>query len=254
MGVEKMVTLNATWKKSFKKKFTIIFGLALMFFTLLSQACSLETKNENQQETEKAIQSEPIKHFNLTLPSDSELNAIGLKTDNELEAVVFGQRNRPNCGFETFERRYPYKPREKIQVDLDSTCGMSVYLAIVEKGATASFGKEVIDFDEHVMPIIEAACISCHNSKSTKTTDSLENYTDIFSRRYKIKNHMIKGTMPLPPQTMHPDDIAVIKQWVDGTEQPTEKPFAASNRVFLSDESFSTTITHIENLDLRLIE
>lgn len=234
------------------KRLPLVFFIALL--SLLGLACSSDNKKETKDGSDNVTISEPIKHFSVILPSIKSLQEIGLNNSPELEAVVIGQRNRPKCSFETFEKRYPYKEGQAVKVDLDSICGMSVYLAIVEKGAPISFGKETIDFETHVMPIIKANCISCHNSKSQQTTDSLETYSEIFPRRQSIKNHVIRGTMPLPPQTMHPEDIAVIKQWVDGSEKPAESAFVASKRVFLSDESFFETETIIENFDFKLIK
>ncbi len=250
-----MSNFTKTSRRDYHKKANrLTLGLFVTFLSLLGVGCSPDKKKENNQESANATPSAPIKHFSVILPPLKTLQELGIDTGSDLEAIVIGQRNRPKCSFETFEKRFPYKADQVVKVDLDSICSISVFLAVGEKGAPVSFGKENIDFEKHVMPIIKANCTSCHSSKSEKTTDSLETYGEIYPRRQSIKNHVIRGTMPLPPQTMHPSDIAMIKQWVDGNENPAERPFIASKRVFLTDESFFEAETILESFDFKLIE
>ncbi len=107
-------------------------------------------------------------------------------------------------------------------------CGL---FAISESTATAADAPKVTYVD-HVLPILRAKCLSCHNTDKKSGGLDLSNFTavkagggsgEIFdpgnsgaSILWKVINHEEEPKMPPNSDKLPADMLAIIKTWIDG--------------------------------------
>ena len=108
---------------------------------------------------------------------------------------------------------------------------MSTALIAADKKPAAT-KKVKITFDEHIKPIFRAKCFACHNTDKKQSGLDLTNYTGLMqggaagesieagdadgSYLYMLVSHESEPFMPPKSDKLPANQIALIKQWIDG--------------------------------------
>ena len=109
-----------------------------------------------------------------------------------------------------------------------------------------TFGEEEkVTFQDHVLPVLEANCLNCHNPDESKGGLDLSTYSatltggsggeialsqdPLGSRLFTLMAHKEEPFMPPKKPKMADKDLAVIQQWIDGGMLETMSSKAKKN-------------------------
>ncbi len=121
--------------------------------------------------------------------------------------------------------------------------------------ASMTPGKQeaVVSYSEHIRPIFEAKCFSCHNRDKRRSGLSLESVSDALeggssgevivpgkpdaSRLFRLINHQEEPKMPLSGDKLDPESIAKIRTWIK-----QGAPVDANSQILVVEEESTETM------------
>ena len=108
----------------------------------------------------------------------------------------------------------------------------TTFIAVVLSAAVASRGADKITYEDHILPMLQNACLKCHNPDKNKAGLDLTNYGATVaggsggevvvagdpsdSTLYLVLTHEEEPHMPDKGNKLTADQIALIKKWIEG--------------------------------------
>jgi hypothetical protein len=222
---------------------TLLPLITLSASLVLSTACGTAVEEQNLRKVPQgaldALPAQPVE-FSFSVPSRSSLGFDAALLKEKMTGYAWrieGQGER--CMDTKVHESYgPYEDARTYAMQLSATCNYLVKIMVGELAPTPALKlTTTINYDEHINPVIQKECVSCHPDYS--------DFAAIQKNASSIVAHVENETMP-PNAPLDGSTIALFLAWGDdGFKKENPNPPV----VMPSDEALSSIYYRNNNND-----